>query len=193
MGLLLVLILLSRYDKYNGFLLCLSVVLIYLTDFEPQERDWMLRSLGYAVLTAFFMFQGLSFVFRPFDSGRYHGLYANPNIKCVVLSDSILCVFGVFLYYGNEKGTSSFKMGKFLLCLCHVAFCVAYDVSERRFGYGCGNFSWLRHCPVEKTGGEGAERTALCLWAGSRVCGQFTCCIWNCEVPAGSVSSSDLV
>ncbi len=92
MGLLLVLILLSRYDKYNGFLLCLSVVLIYLTDFEPQERDWMLRSLGYAVLTAFFIFQGLSFVFRPFDSGRYHGLYANPNINALFYQ-IVYCVF----------------------------------------------------------------------------------------------------
>ena len=65
LALLTVWILISRHDMYNGFLLCLSVLLMYLTDFTEQECGRMLTALGGAVLAAFFVFQGLAFVFRP--------------------------------------------------------------------------------------------------------------------------------
>ena len=84
LGLLMVLMLLSHHDRYNGFLLCLSVLLLYLTDFTERECEWMLQSLGCAVLTAFFVFQGLAFVFRPYDSPRYLGLYANTNMNALL-------------------------------------------------------------------------------------------------------------
>lgn len=116
LGLLLVLMLLSRHDKYNGLLLCLSILLIFLTDFTFQERDWMLRSLGGAVLTAFFVFQGLALAFRPFDSGRYLGLYANTNINALFYQ-IVYCVFlGIFCILETKKEHSVLKW---------VSFCFA--------------------------------------------------------------------
>lgn len=113
MGLLLVLILLSHHDKYNGFLLCLSVMLLYLTDFTSQERDWMLKMLGCAVITAFFVFQGLAFVFRPFDTGRYKGLYANTNINALFYQ-IVYCVFlGLFCNLELKKEHRFWKWGSF--------------------------------------------------------------------------------
>lgn len=116
LGLLLVLMLLSRHDKYNGPLLCLSILLIFLTDFTSQERDWILRSLAGAVLTAFFVFQGLAFVFRPFDSGRYLGLYANTNINALFYQ-IVYCVFlGIFCILETKREQSVLKW---------VSFCFA--------------------------------------------------------------------
>lgn len=116
LGLLLVLMLISHHDKYNGPLLCLSVLLIFLTDFTAQERDWMLRSLAGAVLAAFFVFQGLAFVFRPFDSGRYLGLYANTNINALFYQ-IVYCVFlGIFCILETKREHSVLKW---------VSFCFA--------------------------------------------------------------------
>lgn len=112
-GLLLVLILLSRYDKYNAFLLFLSLMLMYLTDFTSEERDWMLRALGGAILTAFCVFQGLAFMFRPFDTGRYLGLYANTNINAL-LYQIVYCVFlSVFCMLELRKEHRFLKWGSF--------------------------------------------------------------------------------
>lgn len=114
LGLLMVLMLLSHHDRYNGFLLCLSVVLLYLTDFTALECEWMLKSLGGAVLTAFFVFQGLSFVFRPYDSLRYLGLYANTNMNALFYQ-MVYCVFlSVFCILELKKGRSLLKWG----CFC---------------------------------------------------------------------------
>lgn len=122
LGMLLVLMLLSRHDKYNGPLLCLSILLIFLTDFTAQERDWMLRSLAGAVLTAFFVFQGLALVFRPFDSGRYLGLYANPNINALFYQ-IVYCVFlGIFCILETKRRHSVLKWINFCLACAMWSF-----------------------------------------------------------------------
>lgn len=113
LGLLMVLMLLSHHDRYNGFLLCFSVALLYLTDFTALECEWMLQSLGGAILTAFFVFQGLSFVFRPYDSLRYLGLYANTNMNALFYQ-MVYCVFlSVFCILDLKKGRSLLKWGSF--------------------------------------------------------------------------------
>lgn len=94
--LLLVCILLSYHDKYNGLLLCLSVIFLYLTDFTDQEFEGLLKALGAALLAAFFLFQGLAFVFRPYDTLRYLGMYANTNMNAL-LYQMVYCVF--FSYF----------------------------------------------------------------------------------------------
>lgn len=122
LGLLLIWILLSHYDKYNGFLLCLSVVLMYLTDFTDQECDWMLGSLGGAVLTAFFVFQGLAFVFRPYDTLRYLGLYANTNINALFYQ-IVYCVFlGSFCILEQKKEHRILKWGSFCFACAMWSF-----------------------------------------------------------------------
>ena len=122
LGMLLVWSLLSHYDKYNGFLLCLSVVLMYLTDFTDREYDWMLKSLGGAVLTAFFVFQGLAFVFRPYDTLRYLGLYANTNINALFYQ-MVYCVFlGFFCALELKKEHCLLKWGSFCFACAMWSF-----------------------------------------------------------------------
>ena len=107
LALLTVWILISRHDMYNGFLLCLSVLLMYLTDFTEQECGRMLTALGGAVLAAFFVFQGLAFVFRPYDSLRYLGLYANTNINALFYQ-MVYCVFFGYFCILELKRTHPF-------------------------------------------------------------------------------------
>ncbi len=122
MGLLLLWSILSRHDKYSGVLLCLSVVLMYLTDFTDREYDWMLRALGGAVLTAFFVFQGLAFVFRPYDTLRYLGLYANTNINALFYQ-MVYCVFlGFFCILEIKKEHCLLKWGSFCFACAMWSF-----------------------------------------------------------------------
>ncbi len=94
-GMLLLLftcMLLSRHDQYNGPLLCLAVILVYLTDFTDQEFKEMIKALGSAILAAFFVVQGLAFVFRPYDTLRYLGMYANTNMNALFYQ-IVYCAF----------------------------------------------------------------------------------------------------
>ena len=132
LSLLVVLMLLSRHDRYMGVLLCFSVVLIYLTDFTAQECEWMLKALGGAVLAAFFVLQSLAFVFRPYDTPRYLGMYANTNMNAL-LYQIVYCVFlGSFCIWEVKKSHPVLKWGSFcfacamwsfvLLTMCRSAF-----------------------------------------------------------------------
>ena len=113
LALLTVWILISRHDMYNGFLLCLSVLLMYLTDFTEQECGRMLTALGGAVLAAFFVFQGLAFVFRPYDSLRYLGLYANTNINALFYQMVYCVFFGYFCILELKRTHPFLKWGSF--------------------------------------------------------------------------------
>lgn len=132
LAVLLLLILISRYDNYCGAMLVLEVLLFYLTDFAASEYEWMLKALGLAVLAAFFVFQGLAFVFRPYDSLRYLGLYANTNMNALFYQ-MVYCVFlSVFCILEVKKTHPVLKWVSFgfacamwsfvLLTMCRSAF-----------------------------------------------------------------------
>lgn len=103
--LLFVLMLFSRHDNYNGVLLCFSVLLIYLTDYAAAEFDGIIKALGSAVVAAFFVIQGLAFVFRPYDMLRYLGMYANTNMNAL-LYQMVYCVFLSYFCMAEVKKTA---------------------------------------------------------------------------------------
>ena len=148
LSLLLVLMLLSRHDRYIGALLCLSVVLIYLTDFTAQECEWMLKALGGAVLTAFFVLQGLAFVFRPYDMLRYLGMYANTNMNAL-LYQTAYCVFlGNFCILEVKKTHPLLKWGSFSFACSMWSFVLLTMCRSAILGMaaatllGCGITLW---------------------------------------------------
>ncbi len=143
LGLLTVLILLSRHDRYNGFLLCLSVLLLYLTDFTALECEWMLRSLGGAVLTAFFVFQGLAFVFRPYDSLRYLGLYANTNMNALSYQMAYCVFLCVFCILEGRKGQGIVKWGSFCFACAMWPFVLLTMCRSAVLGMGAATFLGL--------------------------------------------------
>lgn len=180
LGILLVLIFLSHHDKYSGFFLCLSVILLYLTDFTSQERDWMLKTLGCAVLTAFFIFQGLAFVFRPFDTGRYKGLYANTNINALFYQ-IVYCVFlGFFCNLELKKEYRVRKWGSFCFACAMWPFAMLTMCRSALLGMAVATFLaygiilWKRR---------GARVRRALLY----VCGMLFGCVISFPVVYGAV------
>lgn len=55
----------------------------YLTDFDEAEREDLFRGALNGVILAFFLFQGLCFLYRPYDAVRYVGWYTNCNINAL--------------------------------------------------------------------------------------------------------------
>ncbi len=125
MGLLLLLVvcmLISRHDKYNGPLLCLSVMLIYLTDFTEQEFEGMIKALGGSVAAAFFLFQGLAFVFRPYDNLRYLGMYANTNIYALLYQMVIFVFLSFFCVTERKKIHVFWRLASFFFACAMWGF-----------------------------------------------------------------------
>lgn len=55
----------------------------YLTDFSKEERKFLLEGAMHGIILAFIAFQGLSFLYRPYDYVRYQGWYTNCNINAL--------------------------------------------------------------------------------------------------------------
>ena len=69
----------SKFQWPLGYLIIFGC--FYLTDFSKEEFHEMIVGAGYGFVLAFFVIQGLAFVFRPFDNVniRYMGMYTNSN------------------------------------------------------------------------------------------------------------------
>lgn len=89
---LILLMRLSRYDKQAPLLLLLVCFLLYLTNFQEKEKQFLLLSLQDGLIISFFLLQGLAFVFRPYDTLRYLGMYTNTNMNALFYQ-AVFCAF----------------------------------------------------------------------------------------------------
>ena len=90
--LLLILMNLSMYDGRWPLLYLLVFGGFYLTGLRGKDCRLWITALMDGVILAFFIFQGLAFVFRPYDTLRYHGLYANTNMNALFYQ-MVYCAF----------------------------------------------------------------------------------------------------
>lgn len=91
--LLLLLIFISRYNQKTAILtLYFAVFAFYLTNFTKQEKRLLILGLRDGVLLSFFILQGLAFVFRPYDTLRYLGMYSNTNMNALFYQ-IVYCAF----------------------------------------------------------------------------------------------------
>lgn len=67
--------------------------LLYVAVEEKEERTRIRNGMIAGILMGFFGIQGLAFVFRPYDTLRYNGMYANPNMNALFYS----IVYGVLM------------------------------------------------------------------------------------------------
>ena len=77
--LMMLLMIFSRSDLRWPVCYLVMFGCFYLTDFSEAEREDLLQGALSAIILAFFLFQGLSFLYRPFDQVRYVGWYTNCN------------------------------------------------------------------------------------------------------------------
>ncbi len=55
----------------------------YLTDYSCEEQESLVQGMLNGIILAFFLMQGWSFVFRPYDEVRYVGAYGNCNMNAL--------------------------------------------------------------------------------------------------------------
>lgn len=91
----------------------------YLTDFTQQEREDMTLGMMDGIILGFVVFQGLCFVFRPYDMVRYQGLYHNPNLNSLFYLEVLAAVFARLIY--NIKK----KRGRVAVLFCWIGAGVA--------------------------------------------------------------------
>lgn len=77
--LMMFLMIFSRSDLWWPVCYFIMFGCFYLTDFDEAEREDMFQGALSGIILAFFLFQGLSFLYRPFDQVRYVGWYTNCN------------------------------------------------------------------------------------------------------------------
>lgn len=77
--LMMLLMIFSRSDLWWPVCYLIMFGCFYLTNFDEAEREDMLQGALSGIILAFFLFQGLSFLYRPFDWVRYVGWYTNSN------------------------------------------------------------------------------------------------------------------
>lgn len=70
----------------------------YLTDFTKEEQEDLFHGMLDGIIIAFFMMQGLCFVFRPYDEVRYLGFYSNPNLNALFYLVVLAAVFTKIVY-----------------------------------------------------------------------------------------------
>lgn len=100
-----------------------SFGLLYLTSWSKEEKELLLDSLSSGLILSFFILQGLAFLFRPFDSLRYNGMYANPNMNALYY----MCVYCGFLskycvYYVSSKTDEKAKKKDFFIRIFFLVF-----------------------------------------------------------------------
>lgn len=78
---MLVCMMLSRNEAIWPLWFLVMFGSFYVTDYTPEMRKALYDSVINGVLIGFFLIQGAAFVFRPFDTMRYTGMYANENIN----------------------------------------------------------------------------------------------------------------
>lgn len=101
---MMMLMIFSRSDTWWPFCYFVMFGCLYMTDFDEVERKDLLQGALSGIILAFFIFQGHSFLFRPYDQVRYVGWYTNCNNNAVFYL-SVLAAVLTKLYYvvKNQK------------------------------------------------------------------------------------------
>lgn len=64
----------------------------YLTTYSSEEWEQLFQGMLDGIILGFLILQGLCFVFRPYDSVRYSGIYHNPNMNVLFYLEVLAAV-----------------------------------------------------------------------------------------------------
>lgn len=103
----MVLMILSRSDYIWPFCYLIMFGCFYLTDYTKEEQEDLFQGILNGIILAFFAFQGLCCVFRPYDVVRYTGIYTNPNLNASFYLEVLAAVFAK-IYYVTRFGKAKF-------------------------------------------------------------------------------------
>ena len=109
-GIMLLLILFSINEDIwaGGYLVMFG--LFYHTEYSEDDMRALKQGMLDGIITAFFILQGLAFVFRPFDhpNHRYYGIYANCNMNALFYG-IVWVAFLMGLYDARKRYSKKWK------------------------------------------------------------------------------------
>ncbi len=112
--LMMFLMIISRSEQVWPFCYLVMFGCFYLTDYCKDERDDLLQGALNGIILSFFIFQGLCFLYRPYDAVRYVGWYTNCNNNAlyyvIVLAAVLTKLYGV-----KQKQSSKWLQGYYYL------------------------------------------------------------------------------
>ncbi len=125
-GIFVLLVILSRNDNQWTINFLVTMLLLYITPFTKKEHSDFIPALLNGVILAFFFLQSVAFVIRPYDTLRYRGMYANPNINSLFYQ-TVYCAFlGKFcLLHNNKENTKPSRT--ILKWLCFSFACAMWS------------------------------------------------------------------
>lgn len=103
--LMMLLMIFSKSDLWWPVCYLIMFGCFYLTDFNGTEREDLFQGALSGIILAFFVFQGLSFLYRPFDRDRYVGWYTNCNNNALFYLSVLAAVLTKL--YCTVRGRSS--------------------------------------------------------------------------------------
>ncbi|MDE6951896.1 MAG: hypothetical protein K2P64_13415 [Lachnospiraceae bacterium] len=112
--LMMLLMVFSRSDLWWPLCYLIMFGCFYLTDFDEAEREDMFQGALSGIILAFFLFQGLSFLYRPFDQVRYVGWYTNCNNNALFYL-SVLAAVLTKLYCAVRGGSGKWLRAYYFL------------------------------------------------------------------------------
>lgn len=107
---MMLLMIFSRSDYLWPLTYFIMFGCFYLTDYSKEEETDLFQGLLDGAILAFFLMQGWCFVFRPYDSARYIGVYSNPNINALFYLEVLAAVFAKIIYVNRIKANKWLKM-----------------------------------------------------------------------------------
>ncbi|MBP5493876.1 MAG: hypothetical protein J6X97_02195 [Lachnospiraceae bacterium] len=150
----------SDWTLYYG---CIFAM-FFIAPVGKETYEKMFVGMTQAVITGFFIIQGLAFFFRPYDQVRYVGFYNNANVNAlfyVVFYIGWLCAYAYFRRKTEKKGillTIFFfasAMWSFLLLtmtrsamMSYAFLTLGYFIVEEFFVFKKGIAGFFKQCGI---------------------------------------------
>lgn len=100
---MMVLMIISRSTYIWPFTYLVMFGCFYLTDYSKEEQEDLFQGMLDGIILGFVIFQGLCFVFRPYDVVRYQGLYHNSNLNALFYLEVLAAVFTKIIYLTKNQ------------------------------------------------------------------------------------------
>ncbi len=107
---MMVLMIVSRSTYIWPFCYLIMFGCFYLTDYSREELQDLFQGMLDGIIMGFFIFQGLCFVFRPYDSVRYLGLFSNPNWNALFYTEVLAAVLVKIIYVTRIKASKWIRL-----------------------------------------------------------------------------------
>lgn len=150
----------SDWTLYYGFIF----TMFFIAPVRKDDYEKMFVGMTQAVITGFFVIQGLAFFFRPYDQVRYVGLYNNANVNAlfyVVFYIGWLCAYAYFRRKTEKKAVLltifffASAMWSFLLLtmtrsamMSYAFLTLGYFIVEEFFVFKKGIAGFFKQCGI---------------------------------------------